>query len=75
MNYKILAPIAFALLAVGFVAGYLSYPQNDLPVDLVGGSPNDLPGVYYTTTSAHTLRDGTGAQVRVDINGRLILSN
>ena len=72
MNYKILAPIAFALLALGFLAGYLF--QSDQEVSF-GGTANDLPGVYYTTTSAHTLRDGTGAQVRVDINGNLILSN
>ena len=73
MNYKILAPIAFVLLALGFITGYLvRSPQVEV---VAGGSANDLPGVYYTTTTAHTLRDGTGAQVRVDINGRLILSN
>lgn len=76
MNYKILAPIAFVLLAVGFIAGYLVHsPQTPLSPQNIGVVPSGFIGIYYTTTTAHTVRDGYGSPLRVDINGNLILSN
>lgn len=55
--------------AVGFFVGFFKSPA-------LGVTPkSDQLGVYFTTTSAYTVRDTYGTPLRVDVNGKLILVN
>jgi len=68
-HYKIII-LLVVIFSVGFFIGRI----NTTPLGAYQPKSSDF-GVYFTTTTDHTLNDGYSGPVRLDQYGQLILAN
>jgi len=61
--------VAIIALSIGFFIG-----QVNTALGVYESKSNDF-GVYFTTTTDHTLRDGYSGSFRLDQYGQIILAN